>query len=197
MCCVLGANPPYGVIEGFIRRIWKDYSLDKVALIKKGLYLVRFTKYQGTLLVVQMGICHFDHKPFIVKAWTPEMKINTKAINSLPIRVQLSELDIRYWRLHSLSKLGSMLDIPLKTDKFTKEKSMLKYARLLVEMRLDGSFPNYIEFSNEKNVLIRQNVLYEWIPLKCSHCKMFAHTTDHCRKKEPQRREWRVRNKGT
>ena len=88
LCCVLGANPPYGVIEGFIRRIWKDSSIDKVALIKKGLYLVRFEDYQDTLQVVQKGIYHFDHKPFIVKAWMPEMEINTEAITSLPIWVQ-------------------------------------------------------------------------------------------------------------
>ena len=40
--------------------------------------------------------------------------------------------------------------ISLKTDKYTKEKSMLKYARLMVEMPLDGEFPDYIEFANEK-----------------------------------------------
>ena len=28
LCCVLGANPPYGVIEGFIRRIWQARSID-------------------------------------------------------------------------------------------------------------------------------------------------------------------------
>ncbi|KAJ8419993.1 hypothetical protein Cgig2_031557 [Carnegiea gigantea] len=65
-----------------------------------------------------------------------------------------------------------MLGIPLKTDKYTKEKSMLKYARLLVEMPLDGNFPEYIEFVNEKNVLIRQKVKCEWLPLKCSHYRI-------------------------
>ena len=53
LCCVLGANPPHGVIEGFVRRIWRDRSIDKVAVIKKGLYLVRFTKYHDALQVVQ------------------------------------------------------------------------------------------------------------------------------------------------
>jgi len=91
--------------------------------------------------------------------------------------------------VHSLSKLGSMLGVPLKTDKFTKEKTMLKYARLLIDMPLDGCFPDYIDFSNEKNVLIRQRVHYEWKPLKCSQCRMFGHIADQCRRKEPQRRE--------
>ncbi|KAJ8420548.1 hypothetical protein Cgig2_032656 [Carnegiea gigantea] len=115
------------------------------------------------------------------------MEINTDAITSLPIWVQFPELDIKYWGLQSLSKLGSMLGIALQIDKFTK---------LLVEMPLEGSFLDYIEFANERNALIRQNAKYECIPLKCSHCKMFGHIVDHCRRKEPQRREWRVKEQG-
>ena len=84
------------------------------------------------------------------------------------------------------------MGIPLKTYRYTKDKIMLKYARLLVEMPLDGSFPEYIEFANEKDVLIRQRVVYEWLPIKCSHYSMFGHTQDVCRKKEFQRKEWRL-----
>lgn len=39
---VVGSNPPIEVMEGFIRRIWKKYNVDKVALIIKGIYIVRF-----------------------------------------------------------------------------------------------------------------------------------------------------------
>ncbi|KAJ8438666.1 hypothetical protein Cgig2_031631 [Carnegiea gigantea] len=53
--------------------------------------------------------------------------------------------------MQSLSKLGSILGIPLKTDKYTKEKTMLKYARLFVEIPLEGNFPDFIEFANEKD----------------------------------------------
>ena len=80
--------------------------------------------------------------------------------------------------------MESLLGIPLKIDKYTREKSMLRYARILVEMPVDGQFPEFIEFSNEKDVLIRQRVVYEWLPLKCDHCKMFGHTQDSCRRKE-------------
>ena len=40
---------------------------------------------------------------------------------------------------------------------------------------------------------------YEWVPLKCTHCKMFGHTEEHYRKKAPkgpERREWRVKVRG-
>jgi len=60
LCCVLGANPPLEVIDGFVRRIWKGYEIDKVLLIKKGLYLVRFTELKDALEVAQKGVFHFD-----------------------------------------------------------------------------------------------------------------------------------------
>ena len=68
VCCVLGANPPFEVIEGYVRRRWKDFAINKVILIEKGLYLVRFVEYQDAMTVTQKGFYHFDHKLFIVKA---------------------------------------------------------------------------------------------------------------------------------
>ncbi|KAJ8445790.1 LOW QUALITY PROTEIN: hypothetical protein Cgig2_027871 [Carnegiea gigantea] len=50
-------------------------------------------------------------------------------------------------------------------------------------MPLEGPFPEYVEFANEHGILIRQEVHYEWIPLKCNHCQMFGHDEEHCKKK--------------
>ena len=103
-------------------------------------------------------------------------------------------LDIKYWGIESLSKIGSILGIPLKTDKFTKDKQVIRYARLLVEMQIDGPFPEYIDFFNEDGILIRQQVTYEWIPKKCAHCTMLGHSEDVCKKKGVIRTEWRQKS---
>ena len=137
------------------------------------------------------GVYYFDSKPFIVKGWNPKMDLNIKSIKSLPLWVQFLDLDIKYWGLESLSKLGSIIGIPLKTDKYTKEKSMIKYARLLIEVSMEGPFPELIEFFNENQVLIRQQVKFEWQPSKCTHCGMYGHLEEVCRKKHTQRKEWR------
>ena len=85
ICCVLGANPPYEVIARYVRRIWSDFAIDKVLLIKKGLSLVRFNEHLAAVIVTQKGAYYFDQKPFIVKAWTFEMEINIDGIASLPL----------------------------------------------------------------------------------------------------------------
>jgi len=60
---------------------------------------------------------------------------------------------------------------------------MIKYARLLIDMPLDGQFPDYIDLFNEEGIQIRQQVHYEWKPLKCTPCKMFGYDEPHCKKK--------------
>ncbi|KAJ8430542.1 LOW QUALITY PROTEIN: hypothetical protein Cgig2_012326 [Carnegiea gigantea] len=60
---------------------------------------------------------------------------------------------------------------------------MLRYARVFMDMRIEGSFLEFIEFFNEHEVLIREQVKYEWIPTKYLHCGMFGHVEESCRKK--------------
>ena len=74
---------------------------------------------------------------------------------------------------------------------------MIKYARLFIEIPLDSNFPDHIEFFNEEEVLIRQQVHYEWKPIKCNHCKMFGLEVTTCRKKGGARTEWRPVQKDT
>jgi len=118
------------------------------------------------------------------------MDLQTENIKSLPIWVQSPELDIKFWGNDGLSKIGSILGIPLKIDKFTKEKMMIKYARVLIDIPLDGHFPDYIEFFNEEEVLIRQQVHYEWKPVKCTYGKIFGHEEVNCKNKGGIRTKW-------
>ena len=61
----------------------------------------------------------------------------------------------------------------------------------LLNISLEGPFPNFIEFFNDHDVLFRQSMKYEWKLIKWSHCNMFGHEEINCKKKEGQRKEWR------
>ena len=41
VCFVIGANPPLHVIDGFVKRIWKDLKIDTIGVVDKGVFLVR------------------------------------------------------------------------------------------------------------------------------------------------------------
>ncbi|KAJ8435391.1 hypothetical protein Cgig2_017668 [Carnegiea gigantea] len=86
-----------------------------------------------------------------------------------------------------LGKIGSVLGIPIKTDRYTMERRMLKYARLLIDIPLDAPFLDFAEFINDQDVVVRAPVNYEWKPLKCTHCHMYGHLEDECRKKHKRK----------
>ena len=86
------------------------------------------------------------------------MDLQIETIRSLPLWIQLPAVNIKYCGVESLSKVGSIIGIPIKPDKFTKDKQVLRYAQLLVEMPIEGPFPEHIDFFNDEDVLIRQQV---------------------------------------
>ena len=150
---------------------------------------MRFKTAQDKEAVLSKGIYYFDEKPFIIKAWNENLKLDTSSISSLPIWIQFPKLDVKYWGVESLSKLGSLLGIPLKMDKPTIEKVYFNYARLLIDMPLDGPFLEFVDYITDKGLVTRQRVKYEWIPLKCNHCNMFGHLERDRRKKKRSQHE--------
>ena len=50
------------------------YEIDKILLVRRGVFLVRFLQMQDKQLVEKTGVYHFDNKPMIVKngiqSWT-------------------------------------------------------------------------------------------------------------------------------
>ncbi|KAJ8425064.1 hypothetical protein Cgig2_004288 [Carnegiea gigantea] len=75
-----------------------------------------------------------------------------------------------------------MLGIPIKIDKTTKEKSTLGYAHILVEMPIEGPFPEHIDLVNDSDRVK---------PTRCNHCRMLGPEEANCRKEPNLRQEWR------
>ena len=60
VCYVVGANPPPMVMEGYIRRIWRSYKVEKVGLLKKGVYIVRFLTMEMRDKILAGNLNFFD-----------------------------------------------------------------------------------------------------------------------------------------
>jgi len=151
---VLGAHPSFAVLNGFIQRLWEKWGINKVAMLQNGIVIVKFEITTGKDDVVQGGIYHFDNKPFIVKAWSPEMEFTRDELHSVPIWVKLPGLDFKYWSPISLSKIGSLIEKPLMVDSHTEKKQGLNFARLLIEVDIDTDLPGRVMFKNERGNLV-------------------------------------------
>ncbi|XP_062086300.1 uncharacterized protein LOC133792411 [Humulus lupulus] len=109
---VLGANPPFAIFEGFIKRIWGKLGIDRITRLNAGFTLVKFRDEATRDLVLEAGVLHFDRKPVIVKPWSADLD-TVKAVKSVPVWIRLPGLGLQYWE-----------EVP-KSIQFINEKGQL------------------------------------------------------------------------
>ncbi|XP_062080940.1 uncharacterized protein LOC133785741 [Humulus lupulus] len=183
VCMVLGANPPFTVFEGFIKRMWGKLGIERIARLNAGHTLVKFRDEATRDLVLENGVLHFDRKPVIVRPWTTELD-HMRLVKSVPVWVRLPGLGLQYWGTKCLSALVSTLGKPILVDKVTKDRSMMQFARVLVEIDIADEVPKSIQLLNERGQLMEQFVEFEWLPTQCKVCKVYGHTESSCNKKK-------------
>ncbi|XP_062119004.1 uncharacterized protein LOC133832711 [Humulus lupulus] len=181
VCVVLGANTPFRVFEGFVKRIWGNLGIDRIVRMNSGFTLVSFRDVATRDLVLETGVIHFDKKPVVLRPWTPDMD-TVQMVKSVPVWVRLNGLGLQYWGRKSLSALVSTLGKPIMIDQVTRDRSMVKFARILVDMEISKTPPKTISFVNERDQLVDQLVEYEWLPSKCKTCGCLGHTMVNCSK---------------
>ncbi|KAL2897990.1 putative shell protein 2, partial [Bienertia sinuspersici] len=158
---VIGASPPVQVMEGFIRRIWKQYGVDKVINLPKGMYLIRINSMENRDKVLQHERPFFDSKPMILKPWVEDMDFMQDEIKKIPIWIQVS-VDFKYWGIRSLEKILKPVGDLLRLDAITTRRERLQYARCMVEVKFNQDFPDHVEFKDEKGNQRRAILHYEW-----------------------------------
>ncbi|XP_074266789.1 uncharacterized protein LOC141590074 [Silene latifolia] len=184
-CYVLGANPPFKVLDGFVKRIWGYTEIEKISFHSNGIFLVRFKTEAMKMRVLQAGPVFFDNKPVVVKEWLPESKLIREAVDMVPIWIRFYGLPLKFWR-NALKKIASLVGNPIRCDSNTQLKTFLGYARIMVEVKVGDDLPEVIEFMDELDVKHRQIVHYEWRPTICTECKGMGHFSRDCRSKDKQ-----------
>ncbi|KAL2931224.1 hypothetical protein RDABS01_036634 [Bienertia sinuspersici] len=161
VCFVLGANPPQEVLEGYFKRIRGKLGIDKIVLVGKGMFLVRFLDASGCSAVINGGAHLFGKKPLIVEQWHPDLDMSKQEVRSVPVWIRLPSLELKYWGEQTLLELATILGKPIFLDNITKNKEKLNFAHVLIEIAIDGDMPEKIQFIDEKGMMAIQRVEYE------------------------------------
>ncbi|XP_062114163.1 uncharacterized protein LOC133825201 [Humulus lupulus] len=189
VCYVLGANPPIRILEGFVRRLWKD-QVDKVRVLSSGIFIIRFLSMEMRNRILDGGYLFFGKKPLIMKPWNPVDDFSKEDIDSVPTWVQLGGLDLKYWGERSLFKIVGQIGKPIQVDSITKNRDQLAYPRILIEVTMTQEFPSQISFWNEFDQEVDIFVEYEWKPTICTNCSGLGHEAHICRKSKSVNQEW-------
>jgi len=103
-------------------------------------------------------------------------------ISSVPIWIQLPGLPLDCWNARALSKIVSKVGKPITTDKMTRTKERLSFARVLVEVDVSSEVVSDVEIRLPTGDVYHQLVISEYTPKFCSSCKSFGHVVGSCGK---------------
>ncbi|XP_062085960.1 uncharacterized protein LOC133792069 [Humulus lupulus] len=131
-------------------------------------------------MVLESGVINFDKKPVVLQPWSSDVE-SLRLVKSVPVWIRLPSLRLQYWGVNCLSALVSTIGTPIMVDKVTKARTMIKFARILVDMEIAKHLPMHIHYLNERGQVMEQPIDYEWLPTKCSGCKKLGHTAAVCK----------------
>ncbi|XP_074288423.1 uncharacterized protein LOC141613582 [Silene latifolia] len=199
---IVGANPPWQILEGFLKRIWNKYVIDKLSFLPNEVFIARFQTDEMKQAVLNSGHFLFDNKPMIIKPWVLDIELIKEEVKSVPAWIRLHKLPLKFWG-KSLVKLANLVGTYIKSDSATEQKTRLGFARVMVELKIGQKFPKSIKFLDEKQHLVEIELGYEWKPVMCSKCKQLGHEKENCRKGQKKivtkvvKKEWKPVQKVT
>lgn len=110
-----------------------------------------------------------DHYLTISK-WLPNFKPRDKDVRSTLVWLRFLQLPLKMFVETSLLQVGNAVGKAIKVDPFTTEMIKGRYARVCVELNLDGILPPNILVYGRKLA-----VEYEGLHHICFHCEGYGH----------------------
>ncbi|GAA0161067.1 hypothetical protein LIER_17472 [Lithospermum erythrorhizon] len=149
----------------------------------KGWTVFRFVTDEDRFRVFNGGPYLAFGKTLMLRLVDAGVIIGDDLFTSVPTWVLFHDVPLSVWSESGLSKIASKVGIPMYTDKFTKERTKMSYARCLVDV--DVSKPPVLEFGVKLpgGKRYNQKVTYECYPDYCCDCKAFGHNIFKCPKK--------------
>ncbi|KAK9053518.1 hypothetical protein SSX86_027510 [Deinandra increscens subsp. villosa] len=146
----IGTSMDFKVVNYQLRNLWRRYDLDEISKSNGGIYLIKFKSEQGLDEVLENGPWMVNNIPILLTKWEPGFCISKPEPSSIPIWVTAHNVPIELWSGRGISKLMSVVGIPLLMDKMTQERCLkptgkLGYVRVLVEVAADEELPKDIE----------------------------------------------------
>ncbi|KAK1303554.1 hypothetical protein QJS10_CPB11g01546 [Acorus calamus] len=124
-----------------------------------------------------------EHRPLILKRWSPDIRMEQERLSSIPIWVRLPNLPLHLWNVDCLSRIGSLIGSPLFMDSATLRCTKTSFARLCIEVEASTVLPDEVSVEIAPGLKEKFKVDYDWRPSACIHCQTFGHNEVRCCKK--------------
>ncbi|KAK1312399.1 hypothetical protein QJS10_CPA07g00448 [Acorus calamus] len=137
----------------------------------------------NTFKVLEGGPWTMDNRPFVLKRWSPSVRMEQERLTSIPIWVKFPNLPLHFWSKECLGKIASTVGTPLFMDTATQMATRISYARVCVEVSAEAVLPDVVLIETMAGGKETFPIAYDWKPQACSHCHTFGHDDALCCKR--------------
>ncbi|KAK9028282.1 hypothetical protein V6N11_068089 [Hibiscus sabdariffa] len=111
--------------------------------------------------VLESGPWHIQQKAIVLRKWSPGMLSEVISMDTAPVWLKLWHMSLELYSQQGLGCIASALGKPFYTDKATTLKHHLEFAK-------GNTIDIFVELV--------------WSPPHCSHCCIFGHGEENCKK---------------
>ncbi|XP_060182758.1 uncharacterized protein LOC132612661 [Lycium barbarum] len=101
-----------------------------------------------TLKMIEMryysGPYTINNRLIILKPWSMDFDFNAEFPTQIPLWVKFPHLPMSYWGKDSLSRVASLIGVPIYADECTTKQTRITYARMLVEVNITQTLPDEV-----------------------------------------------------
>ncbi|KAK1283222.1 hypothetical protein QJS10_CPB21g01804 [Acorus calamus] len=180
---IIGKTPVYIPFVQFLRKLWKPKGDFSLLLHGNGFFTVKFNLAEDCNSILEGGPWTMEHRPFILKKWSPDVRMEQERLSSIPIWARIPNLPLHLWNSDCLSRIGNLIGTPLFMDSSTLRCSRTTFARLCIEVEAAKSLPDSIFVEISPGLKEQFRVEYDWKPRACQFWKTFGHDENRCCKK--------------
>lgn len=154
---------------------WNTLGEIKICLLNSGVFVFVFSNEELRMKVLEQGPWSFENKLIILRPWKPDVKLTKEGTKSIQIWIRLSGLNLHFLLAHMLRRIFNAVGVSLFTDRMTTTMERMAYARICVEISADQVFRKIVLVIRPNGNSVEIAIIYEWLPCRCSKCKLFGH----------------------
>lgn len=158
---VVGQNPTLNAISQYVKTQWQSQEEPQVFKHDEGFFIVRMKTREERDFILFSGPHLFYGKAMIVKQWSANFNFHEEVLKVIPIWVKMPNLPLNCWGENYLSRIGSVLGVPLYADECTSQGLRISYARLLIEMDITQEIPKVVAVEDLNGVVFKQKLEYD------------------------------------
>ncbi|XP_058725788.1 uncharacterized protein LOC131597091 [Vicia villosa] len=185
-------------VKNFMEKTWNFVSLPELYYNETGYFIVKFKNHEDLCQVMERGPYFIFGKPLFLKYWSIEFELKDDLLRVLPLWITMPNLPLHLWGEKSISKITSVVGIPITTDECTARKLRISYARVLVEVGITKPIKEEVTIKDHNGREWKQKIEYEWRPKYCQSCLRIGHDCSNKKvtgQQKPLQRVWKQTTK--